>query len=391
MTFLCRALSTLCVVSILSHYALAQRPSAPASSSPQQSIESLLASDDSRLVAWGAHNALLAHRRDLIPDLLSLAAKWQPIEEKNPGTWNAKDNLSEDESDRRDAMQVVLDALIQMKAPVPAEIARIVASNFENDAAVLLSQAPPEQTIPFALALYRSASGNHGPVRYVTAATLALHPPPGFAAELLSDTTVFSFVFVVRPGSEPFGFSTNSGHDCSFPGWGASRRDWPLVPVYILRRYAASNDKKETATLIVGGIDPVYATRQEVAHYRAEYCGTSMEVFLDSDEPRRLIAEMLGVSPETIPWQVRLQTRIEYRSSQQFYRDLFAFIASEQAKYRTTISALLNHDLVTPEEAQQCLPKLTLLIKDAREEDAGASILEPSNLPAHVEWSGSPF
>ncbi len=288
-------------------------------------------------------------------------------------------------------MQVVLDAVIQMKAPVPVEIARIVASNFQNDAAVLLGQAPPEQAIPFALTLYRSGSDTHGPLRYVTAATLALHPPPGFAAELVNDTSIYAFVFGVRPGSEPFGFAVNSGHDCHFPGWGAPRKDWPLIPVYILRRYATPNDKKEAAILIVGGIDPVYATREEVAHYRAEYCGTSMEVYLDRDEPRRLIAEMLGVSSEEIGWEVRPQARIEFRSLQQFYSGLFAFVAAEQTKYRTTIAALLAHNLVTPAEAQQCLPKLRLLVKDMRGEAAGTPIPEPSNLPAHVEWSDSPF
>jgi len=123
-------------------------------------------SGEPRLVAWGAHNAVLAYRRDLIPDLLSLAAQWQPLPHNTLSTWNARDDLPQEQLDQRDAMQAVLGALIQMNVTVPADVLRTLAPDFENDVAVLLSRMPAEQANPLALDLYRSASGNYGPLRF---------------------------------------------------------------------------------------------------------------------------------------------------------------------------------------------------------------------------------
>lgn len=149
------------------------------------------------------------------------------------------------------------------------------------------------------------------------------------------------------------------------------------------------NDKKYIAMLLVGGIDPIYATREEFTRYRAETCGTSLGVSLGSKESRRLLAEMLGIAPEAIPWQVEIQTHIEFRSLQQFYRDLLAFVAAEQAKYRMTVADLVAHNLMTELEAEQSLPTLKLWVRDKRGDIA--PVPAPSNLPAHVVWAAGDF
>lgn len=225
----------------------------------------------------------------------------------------------------------------------------------------------------------------------MSAAALALRPPPGFAAQLLSDTIVVGWVFVVRPGAEPFGWGLSDG-DCLSPGAGLPRKDWPLTGQYLLHRgYALSEEKKRTAMLLVGGVDPIYATREESTHFRAEPCGTSFGLSLGPKESRQLFAEMLGTSPEEFPWQIRPQIDIEFRSLRQFHGDLLAFVGKEQTKYRVTVAALLAHNLITASEAQQCLPELRLQISDMRREEDAVPILKPSNLPAHVEWPASPF
>lgn len=350
-----------------------------------QSTEALLLSDEPRLVAWGAHNALLAKRRDLIPELLSLAAQWQSLPPPDPNVWNSEDDRPQEELDRRDAMAAVLDALIQMRVAVPADTLRILAPDFNNPVAVLLSRMPREQAVPLALEFYQSSASSQPSLKSVSAAILALHPPPGFAADLLSDITIPAFVMVVRAGGERFGAGIG-GPDCFFPGWGGLRKDWPSTGQYVLNPGASLLDKmKSDAELLVAGIDPIYATRQETTHYVAINCGTG--VSLGRDEQRRLVAEMLEVAPEAIPWQTLPEVNIEFDSPQQFNKELMAFVAGEQTKYRTTIAALLARGLLTPSEAQQCLPVLRLYIRDMRQQENAPLIIKPANLPMHVEWS----
>lgn len=87
-----------------------------------------------------------------------------------------------------------------------------------------------EESGPRALELYRvSAERNYG-LQYVNAALLALHPEPGFAADMLSNTTVRSDVDVVLPGS-----ITGHGRSISCAGaaLGSSHKNWPLFGQYI--------------------------------------------------------------------------------------------------------------------------------------------------------------
>ncbi len=383
-----RLLTVSCLLLILSYPAGTQNASTTAGSPPDQSIESLLASGQPRLVAWGAHEALVAQRRDLIPDLLSLAAQWQALPPPDPDKWRAEDDLPQDQLDERDAMAAVLDSLIQMNASVPADMLGTLAPDFGNDVAVLLSRMPTPDAVRLALQFYHSLPAHAYALRYVSAAMLALHPPPGFAADLLSNTTIYAWLFIIRPGSESIGFAHGEG-DCFSPGPGALRKDWPLTGQYMLHRDYVPNDKKYIAMLLVGGIDPIYATREEFTRYRAETCGTSLGVSLGSKESRRLLAEMLGIAPEAIPWQVEIQTHIEFRSLQQFYRDLLAFVAAEQAKYRMTVADLVAHNLMTELEAEQSLPTLKLWVRDKRGDIA--PVPAPSNLPAHVVWAAGDF
>jgi hypothetical protein len=332
-------------------------------------------------VAWGAHDALVAHDLNLVPDLLSLAEQWQPLSRPRSDT-STPPELSPEQTEERDAMVAVLDALIQMKVPVPADTVRTVAPDFGNATAVLLSRMSPEDAGPLAFDFYRSPTEHGYGLQYVSAALLALHPVPGFAADLLANIRVHADVHVVLPGSKPGGVGV--GWSCGAP-LGESREDWPVVG-----QYALSKQKSEGAMLLVAGLDPIYATRKQSAQYLGDACAMSMGVSLGPVERFRLIAEMLDTPPEEIPWQIRPSTAIEFQSIQQFDNDLRAFIQEQQDMYRATVDALRDRDLLTPSEAEQCLPELTLQLIDER--DAGATpIPKRSDLPPHVEWSSLPF
>ena len=381
------AIVVACFILLSAEFSVAQRPQA---SSTQQSIESLLASDDPRLVAWGAHNALLANRRDLSPELLSLAAQWQPIVLKDPDAWDAEDALPQEQLDRRDAMQAVLDALIQMQVPVPAETVRTIAADFGHDAAVLLSRMPAEQALPLARELYESLPRNP-PLRYIAAAMLAQHPPPGFAAELLREIDVYAYVYVQTPGTEELSGAVSQG-DCMEHGTGKARKDWPLTGQYMLRSgFSLNVSQKREAMLLVGGIDPIYATREESGYYYVDRCGRAFGVGLGGEESRKLLAEMLGTSPDALGWPAKFDLNMDFRSTQRFQAELEAFIAKEQARYRATATALVARNLMTSAEAANSLPMITLWVTDWRQNRDTLPGLKPQLLPPRVEWKKSGF
>jgi hypothetical protein len=155
-------------------------------------------------------------------------------------------------------------------------------------------------------------------------------------------------------------------------------------------QYALTKQKSDGALPLMGGIDPVYAKREQSTRYLGDACGMSYGVGLGPRQRLQLIAEMLGVSGEAILWQTALVTNIEFYSRPQFYNAVLAFVEEQQEKYRATVAELAAHGLLTPEEARQTLPELVLHFSGGPGDGLGP-IPSLSKLPAHVEWSSTPF
>jgi hypothetical protein len=97
----------------------------------------------------------------------------------------------------------------------------------------------------------------------------------------------------------------------------------------------------------------------------------------------RLLAQMLNVSPDAMPWQTLLDESVEFKSDQQFTSDLLTFIAGQQEKYRATAAALVVKGLMTSAEQDDSLPHLDIQLSDMRGQGY-SPISPPSPLPAHV-------
>ena len=123
-------------------------------------------------------------------------------------------------------MAAVLDTLIQINVPVPADSLRALAPDFGNAVAVLLSRMPAVEAGPVSFDLYRRHTDHRYTLQYVSAALLALHPVPGFAADLLANIKVEAIVTATAPGSEEYGGSGSSG-SCG-PSSEAPRKGWPV-------------------------------------------------------------------------------------------------------------------------------------------------------------------
>src|ERR1700722_4496497 len=153
-----RLLSVGYLTAALAASSFAQTPPAAAELPSEKTVEGWLRSGEPRLVAWGAHDTLLAGKRNLIPTPPPLASRWQTLSRQafDPRVPDASllDGLSLAQADQRDAMAAVLDTLIQMKVPVPADTLRSLAPDFGNDVAVFLSRMPTDEAGPLSFDFY---------------------------------------------------------------------------------------------------------------------------------------------------------------------------------------------------------------------------------------------
>ena len=294
-------------------------------------------------------------------------------------------------------MTVVLDALIQLKAPVPGAALRNLAGDFEAAAAIILGRMPVEESVPLSLDLYRSRVKKDSTLQYVSAALLTLHPRPGFASRLLGDIRVRANVYVFVPGSPGIGSGTFG--DC-FETPEPEREGWPKIGQYKL-----STEMSEGASILVGGSEPIYVSRVESSHYLGSACGGWRGLYLGREQRRAFIAEMLGVAPDAIPWETDAHRNIEFASIGQFTDELLAFIEEQQQMYRETAKALQASGLLATSEVSQSMPLMELDLTDARrigssdqdsdegdsndKRDEGLETIarEAIKLPARVVWA----
>jgi hypothetical protein len=141
---------------------------------------------------------------------------------------------------------------------------------------------------------------------------------------------------------------------------------------------------------VAAGTQPSYATREEVHHYPGNDGRMAQGLYLNAEEQRSFIAEMLGVAPAELPWETNPQTTIEYESQVQFQNALLTFVGEQQKLYQATAQALESRKLLTASEASQSVPLLELNFLDARGEDA-EPLPKDIDLPARAQWSSSPF
>jgi hypothetical protein len=234
---------------------------------------------------------------------------------------------------------------------------RELASEFGNDVSVLLSKMPEGQRETLSFEFYRKEGLNHGGLQYVSAAILALHPLPGFAADLLSHVEVIATANIVLPG-EVYGGGSSSCRSGSFAFLGHDA--WPRIGQYQLVTEPAEGDAE-----LVDGSRPVFARRFEEPHYIR-----SWSPFLGSGERLEFIAEMLGISSQEIPWKTSMTTTIEFESNAQAEQALRDFVEQQREMQRQTVVALAAVNLLTPSEVQTALPRLTLKVNDLRGDGA---------------------
>jgi hypothetical protein len=348
-----------CLAALLTPFDEAQTISEAEKAAENSSPGGWRGQEDPKAIAWKVHDAMVAHDASAMSELLSLASRWLPLSPQPVSDDSEAREFTMIQKEERDAMTVVLDALIQLNAPVPADTLRKLTPDFENALAVILARMPPEESGPLTQEFFRSTKPGYT-LQYVSAALLALHPPSGFAAKLLSDIAVQARVFAVTPGGPEIGFGIFGG-SCVEPSE-PEREDWPEIG-----QYKVSIQMSEGALVLVAGSEPIYVSREESTHYLGNECtGGWRGLYFGREQRHALIGEMLGVPAGQIAWETDLQKYIEFISLGQFTGALLAFVEEQQAMYRETAKALEARGLLTHSEMQQSLPQLELNLDDER-------------------------
>jgi hypothetical protein len=337
-------------------------------------IETWLESGVPRMVAWGAHGAGAMHDENAVPELTALAGRWQPLvpSERND---DGAPTLSKTQAETRDAMADVLDALVQMNATLPHSSLRDLAHDFPSETAIFLARMPASESADLRLGFFRDSSRDTPTLRYVAAALLAREPQPGFAAELMSGIRVRITIQVISPGTTMGGYG--AAGDCASI-IEEQRDNWPPTPHYRL-----SLDKGAGDGELVGGAEPVYMQRMTGGSYSDHSCGDG--IYLSDQRRQNLLAEMLGVKPDAIAWEVDIHHPIAFRSQKQYEADVLAFLNGEIEKQRTTATALADKGLITPGDVRDALPEIIVDVSDER--GADTPVAEVTNLPERVIYS----
>jgi hypothetical protein len=314
-------------------------------------VQAWLESKDPRLIAWGAYFA----RENNDTAALGVAAQLV-----TKSLYQGGPDLLVPTGPHNDALSEILDALIQRRVPLSAEMLGYVSRSHPVQTIILLSMLPPAEQTGNLMQWYGGARPD-APYHLgrVAAMLLSKSPPPGFAASILGSSEERLHIYIVPTKDRGIGFGSgnSSGSSCGSYGMSPPPVGWPALFSYLL----TENDYT--------GIDPllVEAGGDRIAWQRSapgggfRTCGGVRE--LTPETRHHLLAEMLRQRDEAMSWPTQKVVTIAMESAEQVQRDIGATILTEQAILTQSVQECQSGGLVTPEEAKTVLPKLSVTIR----------------------------
>jgi hypothetical protein len=312
-------------------------------------IQSWLESKDPRMIAWGAYFA----RENSDDAALAVAAG--VVKES---LYQGGPDLLSPSRPQQDAMSQILDALIQKRVLLSAELLGYLAPSYPVQSIILLSMLPPAEQTERLLQWYGGGlSDSPSGIVRVSAMMLSKVPPPGFAASVLAGSEEQPIIYIVPSKNLGMGSGGGFGMTC---GDYAGPRDpdgWPDRILYDLRE----NDKSRANPLLVeAGGDRITWQRLPSHEGRGSCYGVKP---LSMTTRHRLLAEMLEQRDETMSWPTRKTINIAKESDDQVKRDVGDAILVEQAILQSSVQDFLRRGLITAKEATGVLPKLSVTIR----------------------------
>jgi len=369
------ALTMFCIAATTS---LAQDPDRPYNTKANaELIEKFLHSDDQRMVTFGANFAAENDDEGIVTTMLQLVARWNPqqVDPYHP------------DPEQLIAMSEILYALIERKVQVPPEALAAVASSFPEQTLILASRLSSDDAEPLLLKWYERGEGVE-PLRMaleprdklllarIAAMKLSKAPPPGFAASVLSLSEERLVVCVTgadwhgdyrcKPGQHENG-------KCPDEVEGPPKSGWPPLFQYSLEENSPASD--DDGVLVEAGGDRI-TWRRTPANWQLSGCYSPSP--LTNETRHRLLAQMLRVPEEEMPWQLRRYAVLPWESDEKFLLELESQVNFEEGKLRASVEALYAKGLLTKAEAAAARPRLWLAVFDDRKP------AEPANAPLPI-------
>jgi hypothetical protein len=315
-----------------------------------------LSSEDPQRVAWGAWLARQDHQTALVAVLIEKVEEYQPNEEFSFQTV---------ERDRHDALLAVLDALIELRAPVPVQAARKLYPEFAAQSIILLVRSP-EDAQSSALDIFHIAEANW---TWLAVGNLLLkNRTPGFAALLLSQFTEHMEVSVIDSGIA--GGSAGGGSECGF-SVGRPKAGWPAVGLYFLNQFPERLPNL-TAAFLIGGETPVYYWRHDQGNYDNPTASPGACDDGNRDEYRAQFLNKLmepwfsGIKLDAYP-----HTTIEWKGEADYRQQLIRIVKEQRSKFHGAVVFLQDSaQVLTPSEAAPLRLRLEFIIRDDRSQQS---------------------
>jgi hypothetical protein len=299
-------------------------------------------------MAWGAYFAREHGDASADAAMLRIVDQWEA----------PKDASEPDALSQSDAMEEVLDALIQRKIAVRADRLSEMADRFPEQAAILAGRLSIDEAKPLLEGWYeRRHELRHMTLARVAAMMLSKAPPTGFAASVLKEAAEQWSIFVYDPGT---GGGSGGSSSCCGVALPQSVRNWPPLFEYWLDDHP---DQANASLLVEAGGDRITYERG-IAGEGFGKCPSVRP--LDNQARHALLAEMLGVKSDGMAWKPWQRESFEWEGRAAFLSELETIMNREEAKLRSNVAELYDRGLLTAEEAGSVRPKLRFDVIDER-------------------------
>lgn len=313
---------------------------AAARENPIAIVRGFLMSPDTKTQAWGAWYAGRDVMTVLIPDLIAVASQ-----HANGGT------LAE-----RAARGVALDALIQLRAAVPAGL---VARLLEDEPAHALILAARIEGVGDALLDFVRASPEGGEHWFAAANLLLARDQAGFARVLVDRLALDIDVYVSDDDGLHFGGGAGRTIGCG--GFGQSDTGLPPWASYTLTTIA----RPDVAVLATGPVSVYYVRHLSPAGVVPAPHSMSVNG-PTSDQRLRYVAALMGDGEHRLPVRGRTAQTIKWTNQASLDAAIESFRDDTRQGFADLVNALVVADLIPKEEAADIEPAIRVTVHDVR-------------------------
>jgi hypothetical protein len=328
-------------------------------------IATLLKSGDLREQALGAHLTAEYKRLEFVPELLSLLTllptdrrQWQP-----------------GMAAQYDLDQVVLDALIQMKAKVPPDKIIPFFEQYSDALIVLFSEHRKENSRTLLSILSKV---EHPTYWLAICNLLAEVRAPGFAAQLLRDLQIQVRVCVRDDDLETGFVEDDLGGACA-DGWIGLSEGFPPTGIYELQMHP-----DQDTVLLCNGPVPIFYRRSIVAPGRQIGVGDCLSDMNKNRYRGEYLALLLGVPMDSMELRYQRTHYVRWNGTEKYKNDLAKFVDQENEAFSHLVEHLTESNLIERHEANT----LTLKIEVSKVVDLRKDRSIPLWLPTGTKYIG---